>query len=119
MPAAHRRHVVTRVRIRRLLRRHRVPGVRIDAAWVSASRAAGDLRADQAPPACRCTLAGRRLRGHGAHVVPMPPWPMSAIVSIGRGSSSGTAARRPSRTASVPAAKPVRSIDCAKIVNAS
>ena len=44
---------------------------------------------------------------------------MSAIVSIGLASSAGTAARRPSRTANVPAAKPVRSMDCAKIVNAS
>ena len=44
---------------------------------------------------------------------------MSAIVRIARESSSGTTARRPSRTAIVPAAKPVRSIDCAKIVNAS
>jgi hypothetical protein len=44
---------------------------------------------------------------------------MSAIVSSGRGSSDGTGARNPARTASVPAANAVRSIDCAKIVNAS
>ena len=50
---------------------------------------------------------------------PMPPWPMSAIVSTGRGSRSGTGARSPARAASVPAAKPVRSIACAKIVKAS
>ena len=44
---------------------------------------------------------------------------MSAIVSTGRGSRSGTGADSPARTARVPAANPVRSIGCAKIVKAS
>ena len=44
---------------------------------------------------------------------------MSAIVSSSRGSSAGSGARRPGRTASVPQAKPVRPMSYAKMVNAS
>ena len=50
---------------------------------------------------------------------PIAAWPMSAMVSSGRGSGSGIGAAKPSRVASVPQAYPLRSSDCAKIVNAS
>jgi hypothetical protein len=43
---------------------------------------------------------------------------MSAIDRIARGSTGGTGARNPSRTASVPLTYPVRPMSCAKIVKA-
>jgi hypothetical protein len=45
-----------------------------------------------------------------------PPMPMSAMVRNGRGSMGGIGPAMPSRGASVPRAKPVRSSLCAKIV---
>ena len=43
--------------------------------------------------ACPACVVGRQAPVHAS--CPMPPWPMSAIVSSGRGSSAGTGARRP------------------------
>ena len=80
---------------------------------------------------CWCTVtgvrigrlpAGRRIRGllwaHGIHVMPHSPCPMSAIVSIGLASSRAPPLAGP-HARPTPAAKPVRSMDCAKIVNTS
>ncbi len=64
--AAHRRHVVPRMRIRGHLCRHVGP---------AADRRRADPQRDRAP---------RRSVGAAFMSCPIPPWPMSAIVSIGR-----------------------------------
>ena len=115
----HRGHVVPRVRIGGR-RGCGIGGRRAGRPWRGRGRGAG---------MASVPASGRHVAGCGSALAParaiapmscpMPPCPMSAIVSTGRGSSVGHGARRPARAASVPAANPVRSIACAKIVNAS
>ena len=94
---------------------------RLAGGWSCCSRCRGHRVAGMWVGRLRCFGAGFAIALMSWPIPPwsMPPCPMSAMVSVARGSSSGTAARRPSRTASVPAANPVRSLDCAKIVKAS